>query len=61
MILLLQQMMMYIYLRFVQVIEGLNVGDDTIVALDDDVHFVRHFEQGLGTRSVFANLCKWSD
>ncbi len=39
-------MMMYIYLRFVQVIEGLNVGDDTVVALNDDVHFVRHFEQG---------------
>jgi hypothetical protein len=46
MVLLLQQMMMYIYLRFVQVIEGLNVGDDTVVALDADVHFVRHFEQG---------------
>jgi hypothetical protein len=48
---------MYIYLRFVQVIEGLNVGDDTVVALDDDVHFVRHFEQGLRTHSIFANLC----
>ncbi len=39
-------MMRYIYLRFVQVIEGLNVGDDTVVSLDDEVHFVRHFEQG---------------
>ncbi len=39
-------------------IKGLNVGDDTVVALDDDVHFVRHFEQGLAWYSFhFCKFC----